>query len=86
MSSLLFALHLCPWVCCLPSYLKKVRNWVSRDVKQLKDGKRSNLGGSSLEKRAILFTSAKLRESHIRNQGKSEGNDYFGGDDIRGVL
>ena len=57
------------------------RSW--SDVKQLKDGKQSNLGGSSLEKRAILFTSAKLRESHIRNQGKLEGSDYFGDDDIR---
>ncbi len=56
------------------------RSW--SDVKQLKDGKRSNLGGSSLEKRAILFTSTKLRESQIRNQGKLEGSDYFGDDDI----
>ncbi len=35
------------------------------DVKQIKDGKRSNLSGDSLEKRAILFTSAHLEVTEI---------------------
>ncbi len=52
------------------------------EVKQLKHGKRSNLGGISLDKGAILFNSAKLRESHIRNQGKLERSNYFGVNDI----
>ncbi len=59
------------------------RSW--SDVKQLTDWKRSNLGKSSLEKSAILSTLAKLRESHIRNQEKIEGSDYFGDDDIKWV-
>ncbi len=39
------------------------RSWA--DIKLIKDGKRSNLGGTSLEKRTILFNSAKLREANI---------------------
>ncbi len=35
------------------------------DVKQIKDGKRSNLGGNSLEKRAIFFTTAYLEEDFL---------------------
>ncbi len=73
-------LYSLPYTCVLGFVACQV-TW--SDVKQLKDGKQSNLGGSSLEKRAILFTSAKLWESHIRNQGKLEGIDYFGYDDIR---
>lgn len=58
------------------------RSWA--DVKQIKDGKRSNLGGSSLEKRAILFTSAKLREaSAIQNATNSDNTDFFGDDDMK---
>ncbi len=35
------------------------RSW--SDVKQIKDGKRSNLEGTSLEKQVILYTSARLK-------------------------
>ncbi len=31
-----------------------------------KDGKRSNLGETSLEKKAILYTSARLNEAQIK--------------------
>ncbi len=37
------------------------RSW--NDVEQIKDGKQSNLGGLSLEKRVILYSSAKLQEA-----------------------
>jgi len=58
------------------------RSWA--DVKQIKDGKRSNLGGTSLEKRAILFTSAKLREANItQNATNYDNTDFFGDDDIK---
>ncbi len=58
------------------------RSWA--DVKQIKDGKRSNLGGTSLEKRAILFTSAKLREANItQNATNYDNSDFFGDDDIK---
>ena len=53
------------------------------DVKQIKDGKRSNLSGDSLEKRAILFTSAHLEEARLLRCGKSSHGDMFGDDDIR---
>ncbi len=39
------------------------------DVKHFEDEKWSNLGGSNLEKREILFTSVILRDSHVRNSG-----------------
>ena len=58
------------------------RSWA--DVKQIKDGKRSNLGGTSLEKRAILFTSAKLREANItQNATNYDNSEFFGNDDIK---
>ncbi len=58
------------------------RSW--SDVKQIKDGKRSNLGGVSLEKRAILYSSARLNEAKIRaNHCDDEENDVFGDDDIK---
>ncbi len=57
------------------------RSW--SDVKQIKDGKRSNLGRVSIEKRAILYSSARLNEAKIRaNHGDNEENDLFGNDDI----
>ncbi len=56
------------------------------DVKQLKAVKCSNLGGSSVEMRAILLTSSKLRKSNIGNQGKLEGSNYFDDDVIRWVI
>ncbi len=53
------------------------------DVKQIKDGKRSNLSGDSLEKRAILFTTAHLEEAHLLYTDKASHGDMFGDDDIR---
>ncbi len=53
-------------------------------IKQIKDGKLSNLGGVSLEKRAILYSSAKLNEAKIRaNHSDNVENDVFGDDDIK---
>ena len=51
------------------------RSWA--DVKQIKDGKRSNLGRMSLEKRAILFTSAKLKEVNITQHATNSDNSCF---------
>ena len=72
--------------CCVTSKRLGVgsaeRSWA--DVKQIKDGKWSNLGGTSLEKRAILFTSAKLREANItQNATNYDNSDFFGNDDIK---
>ncbi len=49
------------------------RSW--RDVKMIKDGKRSNLSVDSLEKRAILYTSAHLEEARICSEHKCS-NDF----------
>ncbi len=58
------------------------RSW--SDVKQIKDGKQSNLGGGSLEKRAILYSSTRLNEAKIRANHCEDGeNDVFGNDDIK---
>ncbi len=60
------------------------RSW--KDVKTIKNGKRANVGGGSLEKRAILYKSAKLEEAQlIRNSGSSNETDYdvFGNDDLQ---
>ena len=60
------------------------RSW--SDVKTIKNGKRANIGGDTLEKRAILYTSAKLEEAQIlRNSSKLNDPDYdvFGDDDIK---
>ncbi len=52
--------------------------WSWADVKQIKDGKRSNSGGTSLEKRAIHFTSTKLREANInQNANNSDNTDFL---------
>ncbi len=37
------------------------QSWI--DVKTIKNGKQANIGGESLEKRAILYTSEKLEEA-----------------------
>ncbi len=53
------------------------------NVKQIKDGKRSNLGGNSLENRAILFTKAHLEEACLLCTDKGSHGDMFGDNDIR---
>ncbi len=40
--------------------------WSWSDVMTIKNGKRANIGGECLEKRAILYTSAKLEEAHFK--------------------
>ncbi len=60
------------------------RSWA--DVKQTKDGKLSNLQGTNLEKRAILFSSANLREANInQNDTNSDNADSFGNNDMKQV-
>ena len=42
------------------------------------------MGGSSLEKKTILFSSARLNEAKIRANHSEDGeNDVFGNDDIK---
>ncbi len=53
------------------------------DVKQIKDGKRSNLSGDSLEMRAILITTAHLEEARLLRTDNESNGDMFGDDDIR---
>ncbi len=53
------------------------------EVKQIKDGKRSNLSGESLEKRTILFTSTHLEDACLLHTDKGSHGDMFGDDDIR---
>ncbi len=58
------------------------RSW--SDVKQIKDGKWSNLGSESKEKRAKLYSSARLDEAQIRVSHSNDGeSDVFGNDDIK---
>ncbi len=47
-------------------------------MKQIKDDKRSNLSGDSLEKRAILFTMAHLEEACLLCIDKGSHGDMFG--------
>ncbi len=53
------------------------------DVKQIKVGKRSSPSGDSLEKRAILFTTAHLEEACLLCTDKGGHGDMFGDYDIR---
>ncbi len=55
-------------------------------MKTIKNGKRANIGGESLEKMVILYTSAKLEEAQLlRNSDASKDSDYnvFGDDDLK---
>ncbi len=61
------------------------RSWAN--VKKIKDGKQSILGGAGLDKRALLFTSAKLWESNVTPNAKNSDNtNFFGVDDIKWIL
>ena len=56
-------------------------------VKQIKDGKQSHLSGKSMEKRSVLFISAKMGQAriHCKNMEKIDAkgpNAMFGDDDI----
>ncbi len=59
------------------------RSW--SDVKSIKCNKRSNLGGESLEKRAILYTTARLNEAKISRDvmGTVVSSEGFGDDDLK---
>ena len=57
------------------------RSW--GDVKELKSGKRSNLGGDAVEKQAILYTTARISEARIK-RGELEKNDASGPDAMWG--
>ncbi len=55
-------------------------------MKTIKNGKRANRGGESMQKRAILYTSTKLEESQLlRNLDLSIDSDYgmFGDYDLK---
>ncbi len=51
-------------------------------MKHIKDGKRSNLSGDSLEKRAILFSMAHLEEACLLRTDKGSHGEIFGDNDI----
>ncbi len=60
------------------------RSW--SNVKTIKNGKRTNIGEETQEKRTILYTSAKLEEAQlIRNSSMSNDPDYnvFGDNDLQ---
>ncbi len=78
------------WFCCLSNYVKAPWDRISRailkwceDHQKWQEGKYS---GESLEKWAILYTSAKLEEAQLlRNTdlSKDSNNNVFGDDDLR---
>ncbi len=55
------------------------------EVKMIKDGKRSKLSGDSLEKHAILYTSAHLEEARICSNCEccNDSGDEFTNEDIK---
>ena len=62
------------------------RSW--GDVKHIKLGKRSHLGVESTEKRAVLYTTARINESRIKQEAMKKNdapweNAMFGDDDIK---
>ena len=62
------------------------RSW--GDVKTIKDGKRSHMGDGSTEKRAIVYTTARVNEARIRQQALekidcSEPDAMFGDADLK---
>ncbi len=58
------------------------RSW--SDVRMIKDRKRSNLSGDSLEKRAIMYTSDHLEEARTHSEHKcsNEFGNKFTDEDI----
>ena len=61
------------------------RMWAG--TKDIKDGKRANLGGASTEKRSILYTSARMSEARVLQKEMEKidagPNGMFGEDDIK---
>jgi len=76
--------------CCVTSKLCGIgpaeRSWGG--VKQIKDGVRSHMGAESTEKRSVIYVTAKIQESRMRQEqmekfAATTGNDtMFGEDDI----
>ena len=56
-------------------------------TKDIKDGKRANLGGESTEKRTILYVSARMNDARITQKEMEKidagPNGMFGDDDIK---
>ncbi len=74
----------------MSNYLKESWNrnteWSSSDVKTIKNGKQANIGGESMNKRAILNTSTKLEKDQLlRSLDSSKDPDYdvFGNNDLK---
>lgn len=62
------------------------RSW--GDVKHIKSGKRSNLSGKTVEKRAVIYTSARINDARIKRMVMEKidaagPNAMFGDDDFR---
>ena len=57
-----------------------MRAWLG-DVKYVATGKRFNLSGQSFENRAIIYTTARLKEARIRNQVAKANDGEVGFDD-----
>ena len=49
------------------------RNW--GDVKEIKSGKRSGLSGDSTEKRALIYTTARVKEAILRKMARHDKNE-----------
>jgi hypothetical protein len=62
------------------------RSWGG--VKQIKDGVRSHMGAESTEKRSVIYVTAKIQESRMRQEQMEKfaaatgNNTMFGEDDI----
>ncbi len=55
-------------------------------MKTIKNGKRANIGGESLEKQVILYTSAKLEDAQLQRNFDSSNDpnyDVFGNHDLK---
>ena len=77
-------------VCCITSKTLGIgpyeQNWAA--VKNIKTGKRVHLGGDSLEKRAVLYASALIRDARIKKKSNenieaSGRNALFCDDDLK---
>ena len=44
-------------------------------MKEIKSGKRSGLSGDSIEKRALIYTTARVKEARLRNNAKQDKNE-----------
>ena len=59
--------------------------WNWGDIKEIKPGKRSGLSGDSTERRALIYTTDRVKEAHLRKlarQDKNEDNIVFEDQDL----